>query len=136
MMSRLTFLALLVVLSLSVVSCGGADDEFVAENGTDPVTAGGFDEAQLPADFPRDLIPPDYDSGTYFELGQVATATFESRRPVGETIGYYVERLGEPSQATGGNESERLAQWETTPWVLSVLGKEDESIVGFSKVAE
>ena len=135
-MSRTACFALSIVLSLSVVSCGSTDDETSGENGTGFDTAGSFDESQLPGDFPRHLIPPNYDAGNYLELGQIATASFESGRPVGETIEYYVERIGEPVQITGNDQSERVAQWDTTPWILSVIGKEDESIVAFSKLQE
>ena len=139
-MDRLTkalALCLAFPLIANLAGCGGADEDFDDfDSGSASFAApNDFDESQLPADFPRDLIPPDYQTGNYIELGSVATASFESGTPIAETVEHYTALVGEPSLDNESADAERTAQWDVSPWVLSAVGSASESIIGISKIA-
>lgn len=129
---------LMSVALLSLVACGGGDDESYDEDDSGYVASQeAFDESELPTDFPRDLIPPDYHTGGYAELGEVSGASFESSAPVQESIDYYTELLGEPKLAVDSGDGDRLVQWHETPyppWVVGVLGNDGESVISVSKL--
>ena len=129
-------MGLLVMTSLSLAACAGGDDDAVSQDTEVTSASEDFDESQLPPDFPRNLIPPTYDTGGFVELGPTRTATFENRTPVEQTIDYYVGVLGEPTINVQGDASDRMAQWQISPWALSILGSDGESIVGFTKINE
>lgn len=131
---------------LTLAACGGDDGGSDGGSGVesdDPAAVtdnetgageSGFDESTLPDDFPRDLIPPSYDFGTYTELGATRTGSFESTTPVDESIAHYTGLLGEPTLAVEGEAGERSVQWQESEWLVSVIGKADESIIGISKI--
>jgi hypothetical protein len=128
-------LCLSLPAALSLTACGGADEDF-DDFGSDSANFGvanDFDESQLPDDFPMNLIPPDYASGNFMALGAVATASFESATPVGDTVAHYTALLGEPRLDNMSADGERTAQWDVSPWMLSVIGSARESIVGVTK---
>lgn len=130
-MKRINLIAFVACLVL--VACGGQDDAGLEQGEYENGGSSVFDASQLPDDFPRELIPTTYDSGSYAKLGQVESATFESSEPVGKTIDHYVELLGDPATRVGGDGSDASAQWRTTPWAVSILGNDSESIIGFTK---
>ena len=134
--SKLVILCLFSLVTASLVACGGSDDDSVAGDGAGMSGSPSFDESQLPADFPRDLIPGDYDSADYASLGQVTSAVFENRTPVAETIDQYIALLGEPDLNVDTGDGDRSAQWNTKPWTVGILGDDSESIIGFSKITE
>ena len=130
-------IALLSFVFLAVSACGAGDSESVgAEDDVEFELNTVFDKSQLPADFPLNLIPLVYDTGSYTQLGNVDGASFESRRPVEESISYYTGVLGEPTISVDAGDGDRTAQWHTSPWAIAVMGNEGESIVGISRVAE
>lgn len=140
-MTRLTS-TLTICLSLASITglagCGGADESF-DDFGSDSASFSApneFDESQLPADFPNNLIPPGYHTGNYMELGAVATGSFESDAPVADTVEHYTGLLGEPRLDNTSADGERAAQWDTSPWTLSVIGNDGESIVGLSRTGQ
>lgn len=147
-------LAVLCAMSCALFACGGGDAPAVDEDSTSagqPTDGGGvpgapanslpvndtsFDESQLPAGFPKDLIPAEYVSGTFTVLGQVEGAVFENSTPVDETIEHYTEVLGEPTISVDDDAREKSAQWHTKPWAVGVLGNDSESIVSFTRINE
>lgn len=140
-MTRLTTV-LTVCLSLPVImnlaGCGGADESF-DDFGSDSASfavPNDFDESQLPADFPNNLIPPDYHTGNYIELGSVATGSFETGASVANTVEHYTDLLGAPGLDNTSTDGERTAQWDASPWTLSVVGNASESLVGLSRTGE
>lgn len=144
---------LLCAMSCALLACGGDDAPEVAERsaGVAQTSGGGapaasessftvddmsFDESQLPEGFPKDLIPAEYDTGSYTSLGQVDGAVFENGTPVDETIAHYTEVLGEPTINVDDGGREKSAQWHTKPWAVGVLGNDRESIVSFTRINE
>ena len=126
--------ALLASLSMTLVACNGGSDDTDAEYEAESVVSQEkFDLAQLPADFPRDLIPDEYHSSLYTKLGGIETASFESRTPASQVIDYYTTQLGKPTVDSGAPGPERVVQWQTSPWMLSVVGNQDESLIGFTR---
>ena len=122
---------------LALAACGGSDDasqdEYDAEYFMPDET---FDESQLPADFPRDLVPPDYHAGGFVELGQVTGASFESTAAVEDSIDHYTKLLGEPLMDIQSGDGDRMVQWRDTPyepWIVAVIGNDGESIISISK---
>jgi len=130
-----------VTFLLAISGCGSSAQEdfaeFDFESGADPFgAASAFDESQLPPDFPRNLIPPGYESAASMELGNVLTISFEDDAPINNTIERYVQLLGEPRFDNENPARQRTAQWEVAPWMLTVIGSEDESIIGFTKLPQ
>ncbi len=140
-MTRFTS-ALTICLFLASItglaSCGGADesaDDFGSDSAGFSVP-NEFDESQLPADFPNNLIPPGYRTGNYMELGSIATGSFESNASVADTVEHYTGLLGAPRLDNTSADGERTAQWDVSPWTLSVIGSAGESIIGLSRTGE
>ena len=136
--SRRFALSLAFLACLGLVGCGAGDEQDSSADDAEFMANSEFDESQLPADFPTNLIPPNYDGATYTQLGPVETASFESSRPVREAIEHYTGLLGEPTLDTGDadGDGEIIVQWNMTPWAVSVLGGDDETMVGFTRVPE
>ena len=132
--SRQVIFSLCASVCLLLAACGGGSDDVDVADGAGMSGSGDFDESQLPADFPKDLIPGDYDSGVFTTLGQVQSAVFENRTPVGDTIDRYVELLGKPEISSDAGDGDRTVQWHTKPWALSIIGNDGESIVSFSRI--
>ena len=141
-MKRTIIGVLIAVLgSLSLVSCGGDDSDGDDTGGSTEESDGGsaaadsdFDESTLPDDFPRDLIPTSYDTGSFLNLADSQSAGFESGVPVEDTIAHYQGLLGDPTLAVEGEEGQRTAQWEESGWLVSVVGSPDESLVGIARI--
>ena len=115
-------------------SDGGADGDGAGADEGNTGGAGGFDESTLPDDFPRELIPPSYDQGSYLDATNNRTASFESGDPVTGTVDHYTGLLGDPTLVTEGEDGEVLAQWQDGPWIVSVVGGPSESLVGISSL--
>ncbi len=144
-MTKKLISVLAVVMMMVVVSCGGddggsgsADDSGRSDNGNEASSAAdnGFDESQLPDDFPTELIPPTYNSGTYLDLDDLNTASFGNATPIDETIDHYTDLIGEPKQIVEGDTGEKTALWEVTGWVVSALGSPEESFIGIAAAEE
>ncbi len=131
----------LLAASVLVLSACGSGD---AQNGDLEVDSSEgsaafdveFDESQLPGDFPKELIPQEYSSAAYTQLGGIEGATFENADPVTVSIQSYTERLGEPTISTDAGDGDRLAQWHTAPWMVGVMGNESETIVSVTRAPE
>jgi hypothetical protein len=146
MMASKLFSALVAaVMVMTITSCGsddGAEDGSAVEDGgtdTDSETIDGsvsdFDESSLPDDFPTELIPSTYETGSYIDLGGTNTATFTNSVPIVDTIAGYKEAIGDPLAEVEGDEGQWSASWNHEGWVVSLVGGPDESIIGVSKVA-
>lgn len=142
MKNRFTLVGLFV-LSMSLSACGSADDENTEASDTGTTVADNVGErADLPADFPADLIPPQYTSSFYTDMTHIngtEGASFESSEPVQGSIQHYLTLLGEPTIDIDTGDGERSVQWHTTPWsgwIVGVTGNDTETIVGVSKVSE
>ncbi|MCP3992375.1 MAG: hypothetical protein GY724_25110 [Actinomycetia bacterium] len=131
-----------VVMMVGVMSCGSdaggsgsADDSGGSDNGNEATNAAdtGFDESQLPDNFPTELIPPAYSSGTYLDIDDLNSAAFESSTPINETIDHYTDLIGEPKQTVEGDTGEKTAMWEDGGWIVSVIGSPEESFIGIAE---
>lgn len=139
--SRFAMLMALAALTMSLVACGGGDDEEsrMQENASSYASETSIDVSQLPADFPRELVPPSYDTIEYVDMRayrSVESVNFESGEPVGAAIDHYVRLLGEPKIKVDSDDGERISQWHTTPyppWAVSVIGNDGETIVSVAK---
>jgi hypothetical protein len=120
---------------LVLAGCGSPDESDYDDDEYASVESADFDESTLPEDFPRELIPASYHNGAYVKLGQVESASFENGENVEETIRHYTGLLGEPASLLDGDGTDAIAQWRTTPWAVSVIGNDGESIIGFTKAA-
>jgi len=107
---------LLLFASLALISCDGGQNNDSAESEDHNIaTQEKFDLSQLPADFPRNLIPGEYHSSVLAKLGKVESASFESRTPVNNIIDQYTKLLGKPASDADAGENERMVQWHTKP---------------------
>jgi hypothetical protein len=141
MWSRTRTAVTLTAMTLALISCGNGDDPAGESQGAGadrdaPISESGFDESVLPEDFPANLIPSDYETGSYLDISGTQTASFQSSTPVDESIDHYTDLLGEPTLATEGDPGEKTAQWQDSAWIVSVVGSPNESIVGISKLVE
>lgn len=128
---------LLLFALLALISCdGGKNNESAESEDHNITTQEKFDLSELPADFPRDLIPGEYHSSVHAKLGKVESASFETRTPVNDTIDHYTKLIGKPASDADAGETERMVQWHTKPWALAVIGKHDESIISFTKMSQ
>ncbi|MDH3684176.1 MAG: hypothetical protein OEV40_30010 [Acidimicrobiia bacterium] len=139
MRTRRRLAVALAAATLALISCGssenGASESQEADaDGTAPASESGFDESVLPDDFPTNLIPPAYDTGAYLDVPGTQTASFESSRPVDESIDHYTDLLGEPTVAVEGDPGQKNVQWQDSDWIVSVIGSPEESIIGISKL--
>ena len=131
----------IVVALLPLIACG-QDDEVSAPSAPGPFGNIVEDVKDLPADFPRDLIPPEYTTMNYVDMravGGVEGANFEAARSVDGPMQYYTKLLGEPTITVGEAGGERNSQWHKTPherWAVSVLGSDANFIVSLSRVPE
>ena len=136
--NRMLAVSLMVAALVPLSACADDDDAYAASEETT------FDVAQLPDDFPHQLIPPTYDRAEYNDmthLGIGKSATFESSVSVDEMIRHYTELLGEPTinADPGDGSGERGANWYETawkPWILSVTGGPGETIIGVSRLPQ
>lgn len=143
-MNRKSFLAGLITATILTVSaCGDSDDEQLSELDTDKAAAeSSIDLSGLPDDFPRELIPPEYDRADYVDLRAVngtRTTAFESTAHVQGSIDFYVGLLGEPTINVDAGDGDRLVQWHNSPyppWVVGVMGNAGETIVSVSTMPE
>lgn len=133
---RTSIVTLALALPFFFVACGGGSDAAADANAMDDVDAtefadeGGFDESQLPSDFPSQLIPPQYESGTYTDMGSVSGAAFESNEAVDDMVGHYVGLLGDPDVNAETEDGGRNANWhDVDGWIVGVLGDPSESII-------
>jgi len=132
-----------IAMLLLLAACGGDGETDVGDESNTPrqtqsdTVVGGdpeFSLSDLPDDFPSELLPPDYLSGAYLDLG-VPTASFEVAMSFDEAVDRYNGLLGE-GLVLGNDPGERLAQWtDSPPWIVSVLEGEPV-IVGISKVPD
>jgi hypothetical protein len=132
------------VMVVTITSCGGDDgaegDSAAEDGGTDtgsetidsPISD--FDESSLPDDFPTELIPSTYETGSYIDLGGTNTATFTNSVSIVDTIAAYESAIGEPLAKVEGDEGQWSASWNHEGWVVSLVGGPDESIIGVSKL--
>ena len=144
MVTKKLISGLAMVVMMIVASCGGGDtdegdttaDAGGAESASDLTgsTGGDFDESSLPEDFPTELIPSSFDTGSYADLGATSTASFASGAPIDDTIAHYTDLLGEPTLEVEGDPGEKSANWNDGSWTVSVIGSPDESIIGISKL--
>ncbi len=146
-MRQKTILVRLLLIALpALVACGSKAEDVDA---VDAVAAdraveadGSITEAELPAGFPRHLIPPDYEEMEYTDfrhISGVEGASFTSFVPVSETIEYYIKLVGQPKIDVSGDAGQRNVQWHELPdteWVLGVLGDDGESIVTVTRIHE
>ena len=127
----------LTFASLTLISCdGGNSNESAESEAHNSATQEKFDLSQLPADFPRELIPGEYHRSVHAKLGKVESASFENRTPVKNTIDHYTKLVGKPASDADAGEGERMVQWHTKPWALTVIGKQDESIISFTRMSQ
>ncbi|MDJ0759467.1 MAG: hypothetical protein QNJ19_08705 [Woeseiaceae bacterium] len=142
MNNRLTIALLSVLILLSQAACGdGGSEEGDARDFDSPLAEdGGASLADLPDDFPPELIPPSYDRIEYTDMslmGGTRGVSFEVTGDVQASIDHYTALLGEPTLSVEAQE--RLVQWQTTPfkpWIFSVMGTADETIVAASALPE
>ncbi|MDJ0699192.1 MAG: hypothetical protein QNJ07_05000 [Woeseiaceae bacterium] len=143
-MNYRTFLAgLMTAAFLAVAACGDSDDERLAESGPDAAAVeGGIDLSDLPDDFPRELMPQEYDKADYHDLSSIngtRGTTFESSAHVQESIDYYIGLLGEPAISVESGDGDQMAQWRESPyppWAVSVMGNAGETIVTVTTLPE
>lgn len=101
-----------------------------------------IDLSDMPADFPLELAPPNYDTAKYLDLRHIngtRAGAFESSANVQESIDYYVGLLGEPKINVDGGDGDRLVQWHESPfppWVVGVMGNAGETIVTVSTIPQ
>lgn len=142
-MNHKIFLSSLAAVTVLATACGDTSDEQFSGPEPDSTTVGGsIDLADLPDDYPRELMPPDYDKADYVDLRAIngtRATTFESNTDVQESIDYYIDLLGEPKINVDSGDGDRLVQWHMSPyppWVVGVMGNADESIVTVSTLPE
>ena len=129
-------------LLLSSACSSAADEAGQADYAGAYAGENGEDAAELPADFPRDLIPPQFTASYYTDMKHIngtESAGFESAEPVQRTIQHYLELLGEPTINVDSEGGERNVQWHSTQWpgwIVGVLGNPNETIVSVSKMPE
>ena len=118
-------------------SDGAADADSSGESGSvgagSDESGGDFDESQLPADFPTEIIPANYDFASYAELGSTLTAAFETTDAAASMVDRYSDLLGEPDSLVD-DDGGVLAQWTSGDWVISLVGDSSESIIGATKI--
>ena len=131
-LKKILITGLLSFASLALISCDGGNNNESAEIETQEK----FDLSELPADFPRDLIPGEYHHSVHAKLGKVESASFENRTPVKDSIAHYTKLIGKPASDSDAGEGERMVQWHTKPWALTVIGKHDESIISFTRMSQ
>ena len=143
MKSRFSLVGLLVSGMFLSTACGSAEDEANDSDDMSAYTAeSGTEQAELPADFPRDLIPPRFTTSFYTDMKHIngtETAAFESSEPVTSSIQHYVALLGEPTISVDSEDGQKSVQWHSTPWsgwIVGVLGDDNETIVSVSKLPE
>ncbi len=76
-------------------------DGMIASPPSAPSDGGGVTAipgAELPDDFPAELVPPDGDVVAAVSVGGGASVTFDTATPVDDVIAFYVEVLGPPVQ--------------------------------------
>lgn len=115
---------MMVALALVAVACGGGDDVVLDDSGEGESSAilnPDFSTADLPGDFPDDLIAPEIIAGEVGILGEVETVSFETTLSYDEAVAFYTDALGEPT-FEGGDAGGRLASWTNQgTWVVQVL---------------
>ncbi len=143
MKPKTIFAGLIAATVLSVTACGAGDDEQLAESASDAAALeGGTDLSDLPDDFPRELMPPTYDTADYFDLTNIngtRSTSFQSTKNVQGSIDHYIGLLGEPTINVDSGDGDRLVQWHESPyppWVVGVMGNAGETIVTVSTVPE
>lgn len=143
-MRHLRTLALILVLVAT--ACGGDDDasnttqspgsDSAATSGSDPndLTAG-FDLADLPDDFPAELVPPSWTAGQATDILGPFAVNFESDMGFADAVAYYDGIFG-PSNLIVGDPGEQLAQWTNDAvWIASVLDG-DPVLISFVNLTE
>lgn len=143
-MNHKTFLAGLITATILAVSaCGDSGDEQLSELESDSAALeGSIDLSDLPDDFPRELMPPEYDRADYIDLRAIngtRATTFESTAHVQGSIDHFVSLLGEPTINVDSGDGDRMVQWHKSPyppWVVSVMGNASETIVSVNTMPE
>ena len=143
MKSRITLAGLFVSGMLLSAACGSAEDETSeADDMSAFAEESGAEQAELPADFPRDLIPPRFTTSFYTDMRHIngtEGVSFESSEPVQSSIQHYTALLGEPTINIDSEDGERSMQWHSTPWsgwIVGILGNDNETFVSVSKISE
>ncbi len=142
MIQKLTVATISVLILLTHNACGDGVSQDNDANDSDSFAAedGGTSLAELPDDFPSELVPPNYDKVEYFDLTHAGAArgvVFESDDDVQAAIEHYTDLLGEPTLSV--ESEEKMVQWHTTPykpWMLGVMGNTQETIVSVSALPE
>ena len=132
---------LLASVMLLPAACGSWDGENAEADDTNAFAEeSGTNLSDLPADFPRELIPEQYTTLYYTDMKHIngtVGASFESFEPVEPTIQHYMALLGEPTINVDSDDGERNVQWHKTRWpgwIVGVLGNDGETIVSVTKV--
>ncbi|MDJ0750615.1 MAG: hypothetical protein QNJ11_14105 [Woeseiaceae bacterium] len=141
MKSRFYVAGLVASALLLSAACGSADDQASAADDMSAFAEDdGMDVSELPADFPRDLIPPRFTTLLYSDMRNLngfEGASFESSEPVERSIQHYMDLLGEPTINVDSDRGERNVQWHSTPWspwIVGVMGNDSETFVSVSKI--
>jgi len=132
-----------MTFALAIAGCGKGGEEQTSAQETDAgLPKSDFDVADLPGDFPRELMPPEYETAEYVDLTQIngtRAVNFESTANVQGAIDHYVGLLGEPTINVDSGDGDRLLQWQESPhppWLVSVMGGADETIISVATLPE
>ena len=127
---------LIIAAALAITACGESSNEPRSKNESDADDQeGSFNLADLPGDFPSELIPPSYERVDYADMmmmNGVRAASFESTENVQGAIDHYIGLLGEPTINVDSGDGDRLLQWHESPyppWVVNVMGNAGETLV-------
>ncbi len=129
--------ALLTLALLPLLACGN-DENDSSEQSDSYASESNISIDELPDDFPRALILPNYDTVNYTDMrpfGGMEGVGFESQAPVEDTIRHYTDLLGEPAVSVG-EDDDRASNWHETPWspwIVGIMGDSGQSLVSVTK---
>ncbi len=89
----------------------------------------GFGTADLPDDFPPQLLPSSFTAGMFTELGSVRSVAFESSSSFDDVVAEYTAKTGEEPIVVLGDV--RLASWTVDRWAVSVF-EGTPTLIGFT----
>jgi hypothetical protein len=143
---RVTLLAVLIAFA----ACGGDADDSGSDGVNDDAATGGgnssevgdagfdtgFDEGNLPAGFPSELIPPSYTSGQILNMGELEVIAFNSEQSFDDALAHYTGLLGDGQLIEAGGS--RQAQWLEGPdWAVALFKSADEPLqISFTEIEQ